>query len=334
MTTGRDDAVVFTPEDLLPGAWRHFLSQGPVRTFNPGLLRDGNGWLFAYRVVAADGVRRIALCRLDEGLRVMADSACAFSDLVSFRGDADYPEIARHWFADPRLYRWGRRVFIYWNSGWHEPRNHQFAQEIDPHTLAPMGKARELMLRGERQKLEKNWTFFQSPNSEDWRAIYSITPHRVLTFSWTGEGDIVFEPLAETAWTLPEYPAHHGGLRGGAPPVLADGQFWTFCHSVHDGGDGYRYLPAVYCFAPTYPFAPTARPTRPLVFPRGREYQRTWERLNPAVGEVIYPCGAARDGARWMVSHGINDESCGISLLPHASIEATLATVAQRNEFA
>jgi predicted GH43/DUF377 family glycosyl hydrolase len=45
--------------------------------------------------------------------------------------------------------------------------------------------------------------------------------------------------------------------------------------------------------------------------------------LNTAVGEVIYPCGAARDGARWMISHGINDEYCAISIVSHAAVLET-----------
>ena len=42
-------------------------------------------------------------------------------------------------FADPRLYRLAGRLFVYWNSGWHEPQNHQFLQELDPVSLRPVG---------------------------------------------------------------------------------------------------------------------------------------------------------------------------------------------------
>ena len=48
------EVVVFPTEDLLPTAWQHFRASGPVRAFNPGLLRHGEGWLFAYRVVGPD----------------------------------------------------------------------------------------------------------------------------------------------------------------------------------------------------------------------------------------------------------------------------------------
>ena len=323
MSAASSECVMFDPADLLPEDWKHFMATGPVRTFNPGLLRDREGWLFAYRVVGPDGSRRIAICRLDATLRMVAGSPQPLTDHVRFVAPHDYPDIVTQWFADPRLYRLRGRVFLYWNSGWHEPRNWQFLQEIDPATLAPMGRPRELILRGERQKLEKNWTLFEASGAE-LHAIYSITPHRVLQFSLEGEGDLCFEEIARTEWSIEGYPANHGGLRGGAPPVLIDGEFWSFCHTVHDGADGYRYAAAAYRFAARRPFAPTFRPIAPLELGGPFPAQRAYARLNPAVGEVIYPCGAAFDGTRWLVSHGINDERCAISRI---SCDAVLGSL-------
>jgi hypothetical protein len=320
------DCVVFRGEELLPAAWRGFAAAGPVRTFNPGLLRDSNGWIFAYRIVAHDGVRRIGMCRLDSELRVVADSQVAWSDHVSFPPDGVYPEGGTTWFADPRLYRIGQRLFIYWNSGWHEPRNCQFLQEFDPHSLLPRGHPRELLLDGPRQKLEKNWTFFAESGASVY-AVYSIVPHRVLAGMLDGTGDICLRETASTQWALSGYPASHGGLRGGAPPVFADGHYWSFCHSVHDGPEGYRYLPAAYAFGAEPPFAPTRQPFRSLDFGSSLAGSREHAPLNPAVGAVIYPCGAARDGARWLISHGINDEFSAISIVEHSDVLAATAPV-------
>lgn len=327
MSESPPECIVFGAEALLPDAWRHFPASGPVRTFNPGLLRDGPGWIFAYRIVGPDGQRRIGICRLDAALRVVPGSAAPLTDQVRFRPDGVYPEIGTQWFADPRLYRFGGRVFIYWNSGWHEPRNCQFLQELEPASLRPLGWPRELLLRGERQKLEKNWTFFRVGGDDRIHAVYSVLPHRVLTGSLAGDGDLTLEENTRVAWTLPEYPTSHGGLRGGAPPCFAEGVFWSFCHSVHDAPGGYRYAPAAYSFAGTAPYAPRSAPTRPLTLGNPFGEKRTYERLNPAVGEVIYPCGAARDGARWLISHGLNDEYCALSILPHAAVLATQRAV-------
>lgn len=315
--------IVYRPEDLLPGVWRSFLKTGPVRAFNPGLLRDRDGWLFVYRVVGSDGLRRIGLCKLDAKLKIIAGSQRPLTDLVRFPTDHRFPEIATRWFADPRLYRFGERVFVYWNSGWHEPQNHQFLQELDPHDFTPVGSPRELVLNGPRQKLEKNWTLF-SQGSDEFYAVYSILPHRVLRFSLAGEGPIQFAEHASTEWNLHAYPPSHGGLRGGAPPALVGGKYWSFCHSVHDSADGYRYAVAAYCFSGAYPFSPTDEPIEPLACATPLGAQRVHEKLNPAVGEVIYPCGAIHDAERWLVSHGINDERCAITLFEDGEVGSSL----------
>jgi hypothetical protein len=327
MSASEQTCIVFEARELVPDAWQVLVGEGPVRSFNPGLLKDGDGWVFAYRMVLPDGERRIGMCRLDGALRVIAGSQLPLTDVIRFQPHAAYPEIVTHWFADPRLYRFDGRVFVYWNSGWHEPRNWQFLQELDPATLQPRGHPREVVLQGARQKLEKNWTFFQEPADGRLLALYSITPHRVLEFSLEGDGDIRCKEVACIDWSISGYPSAYGGLRGGAPPFFAAGQFWVFCHSVHDGMAGYRYAPAAYCFGAKHPFSPTAKPTRPLELRNPFSARRTYARLNPAVEEVIYPCGAALDSARWLVSHGINDERCGISILMPANVEATLAAV-------
>jgi predicted GH43/DUF377 family glycosyl hydrolase len=322
------NGVIFAAKELAPPEWSLALGDGPVRTFNPALLREPGGWLLAARVVGTDGARRIALCRLDDALRVQSGSHLPLSDLVSFRLPADAPAEATRWFADPRLYRFGERVFIYWNSGWHEPRNYQFLQELDRTTLRPIGPARELALRGERRKLEKNWMLFATPGGR-LRAIYSVLPHVVLEFSLEGDGDILFEEIARTEWMHSGYPASHGGLRGGAPPVLVGDRFWSICHSVHDAGDGYRYAAAAYSFSPDDRFAPADAPTQPLSLWNPLGGRRVHARLNPAVGEVIYPCGAVHEGARWWISYGINDEQCAISHVEHADVVRTTRAVSR-----
>lgn len=319
------EGVIFSAGDLLPDEWRRLADEGPVRMFNPGLLRDADTWLFAYRVVGSDGLRRIALCRLDHTLRVISGSPQPLSDGFRVRPDRTYPDAARSWFADPRLYRFGQRLFVYWNSGWHEPHNCQFVHELDPRTLRAMGTARELVWAdGARQKLEKNWTFFADDENRTY-AVYSINPHRILEFSLTGDDDIRFHNVANTSWSPGDYPSNHGGLRGGTPPQPAGSGFLSFCHSVHDGPTGYRYAAAAYRFEGRAPFVPTYRPRFTLQLHNPFGEIRTHDRLNPAVAEVQYPCGAARDQNRWLVSHGINDEYCAISKLADEEIEATLA---------
>lgn len=317
------DRLEFDSEELLPDAWRQAAAGGPLWAFNPTLVRAGEGWLMAYRIIMPDRLRRLALCLLDRQLRVVPGSAFALSDLIRFPPTANYPAVVHSWFADPRLYCWDDRLFIYWNSGWHEPANHQFLLELDPATWAPAGRPRELTCAGGRRPLEKNWTFFRDARRDTY-CIYSVTPHRVLRAQIEGGEGVRCEELASENFTIDGYPPCHGGLRGGAPPVFHQGRFWSFVHSIHDGADGYRYESAVYCFGGDPPFAPLTEPVTTLDLSGACRASRRLPKLNPAVGAVEYACGAAIDGDHWLVSLGVNDERCVIARVPHARVVASM----------
>ena len=98
---------IFHAPDLIPAAWAGL--PGPVRIFNPSLLRSAAGWLFAYRVVGEDQARRIGLCRLDDELNVVPGSTVPLSDGISLPDDGSYSQRTRTWFADPRLFAPGNR---------------------------------------------------------------------------------------------------------------------------------------------------------------------------------------------------------------------------------
>ena len=331
--------IVFDNDVLLPAPWRRATPSNGVRVFNPTLLPIENGWLFAYRVVAEPDLRRrIAVCRLDREFRVIQESPQPWSDWVNFPPN-DYPPQATTWFADPRLYQLNGRVFVYWNSGWHEPRNYQFLQEIDVTTLRPIGAPRELMLSGARQKLEKNWMLFESatiaaptpaPRSDRGTglfAIYSVQPHRVLSFSLAGSGPIEFADVSTPAPNPRGYAQVHGGLRGGAPPQRVGDYFYSFCHSIENGHAGYEYVMGVYRFRAAPPFLPASMPVRPLQSALSPWARRTLPKLNTAVDAVIYPGGAAYQDGRWIVSFGIDDERCAIGIFERAEVDRTLEPV-------
>ncbi|MGD1031912.1 MAG: hypothetical protein ABSA05_12320 [Opitutaceae bacterium] len=313
--------IVFESKDLLPREWKGFADAGPVRVFNPGILRDGNGWILAYRVVGPDSARRIALCRLDAGFKAVPGSQFAFSDFVRFSPGAGYSERTRAWFADPRLYRVGGRLWIYWNSGWHEPMNQQFVQELDGTDLRPTGLPRELALRGERRALEKNWMFF---GDDCTRAVHSVSPHRILEASWKTEGRVECAEIHSTPWDNGEFSRKYGELRGGAAPQRVGSDYFSICHAVNGTPGEYRYVAAAYRFAAAPPFAPNAGPRSPLDLPNPLGGERAYPKLNPAVGEVIYPGGAVFEGGEWIVSYGINDERCAVAVIPHEAVLASL----------
>lgn len=319
--------IVFENQQLLPASWKQEPQSTNVRAFNPALLRDGAGWLMAYRIVAEPELkRRIAICRLDADFRVIERSQIALSDWVRFSAqdeDETAPQ-ATTWFADPRLYRLRGRLFIYWNSGWHEPRNYQFLQELDPATLLPVGSPREMLLTNGRQKLEKNWTLFEG---DGLFAVYSVNPHRILAFSLDGNGPVEFADFGPPIANPGGHAQLHGGLRGGAPPQLSDGRFYSFCHSIENGADGYNYVASVYRFEAREPFIPTDMPRAALPIAIASDARRNLPRLNPAVDAVIYPSGAAKRGNEWVLSLGIDDEHCAIAILEDAKVRETLEPI-------
>ena len=315
------DCLVFDPKDLLPEAWGKLGDPGPVWLFNPSLLREGGGWIFAYRVVGPDILRRIAVCRLDGGFKVVQGSQVPFTDYVHFSPAAGHSERTTGWFADPRLYRAFGKLWLYWNSGWHDPFNHQFVQELAGSDLRPIGVPRELVLQGERRPLEKNWMFF---GKDSGNAVHSISPHRILEASWASKDRVDCAEIISTPWENSEFSRRYGELRGGAPPQQVGGDYFSICHAVAGSPGEYRYAAAVYGFSGAPPFAPNAGPRNPLLLPNPFGGKRIHAKLNPAVGEVIYPCGAVLDGGEWVISYGINDEHCAIATVFHDAVLASM----------
>jgi hypothetical protein len=321
--------IVFDNEQLVPIEWRHLLAGGPVRVFNPGLLRHRGGWILAYRVVfETDGLRRIALCHLREDFEFSANSAVPYSEMIRFEAPDRFPGQALTWFADPRLYHLGSKTYLYWNSGWHEPRNCQFLQEFDPDTLKPLGQPRELTLTGSRQKLEKNWALFEADGAVF--AVYSVNPHRILKVKMTGEDAIVCDDVGPTVPNAAGFAQLHGGLRGGAPPQRCVDRFTSFCHAIENSRDGYSYVAAAYQFRSVPPFSPVAMPRRPLTLRVPDEARRQHAKLNPAVGHVVYPGGAARQDRGWALSIGIDDERCAIAFVTDEQLTDTLESIDDR----
>ncbi len=300
--------VEWDAEELLPAEWN--VGQ-EARVFNPAILADGCGYILAYRAVLADGARRIGMCRLDGAFEVVRGSKVAWSDHVP----------TESWFADPRLYVLAGHTYIYWNSGWGEGQNEQFLQRLDPETLLPVGTLRRFTLvDGPRQQIEKNWVLYGHPPG---RAVYLPRPLRLLRFDWP-ETTFRFE-ANQPGWDDGGFEQRYGLLRGGAPPVEDNDEYWCLAHVVGYEPEGYRYRPAVFRFRADG--VVTARPREPLGLPNPYRCRRRLPRLNPYVGEVVYPCGMVRAGQGWSVSYGINDERCALAVLTLEELAASVEEV-------
>ncbi|PKN52055.1 MAG: hypothetical protein CVU55_08340 [Deltaproteobacteria bacterium HGW-Deltaproteobacteria-13] len=316
--------IVLNNPDFVPGSWKERFGPGRVYMFNPGIIKGDGDWIFAYRMIGPDGLRRIALCRLDSSYQIKKETIVPFSDIIKFPDNHYFSERARIWFADPRLFRLAGRLFVYWNSGMHEPFNHQFFAELDESTLQPIGRARELIMEGERRPIEKNWTFF---GDGPFYAVYSIEPHCVMEFSLGGEDEIKFHPLATINWNNNGRSDSYGDLRGGAIPQRVGNYYYNFCHSVYGVVGSFMYAPAVYRFEADYPFRPKDVSPQPLDLANPFGFNDSPDRLNPAVKQVLYPCGAVFEDEKWIVSYGVNDEYSLITEIPQSKIDAALSPI-------
>lgn len=320
--------IVLNNLEFVPVNWKERFGSGKVYMFNPSIIKGEEDWIFAYRMIGLDGLRRIALCRLDSDYKIKKETIVPFSDVVKFSNNNSFFERAMSWFADPRLFRLAGRLFVYWNSGWHEPFNHQFIVELDESTLKPIGRAREIVLEGERRPIEKNWTFF---GDGPFYAIYSIEPHCVMEFSFEGENEIKFHPTVVVNWNNNGRSDSYGDLRGGAIPQRLGSYYYNFCHSVYGVPGSYMYAPAVYRFEADYPFGPKDVSLKPLNLVNPFGFNDSPDRLNPAVKQVLYPCGAVFKDDKWIISYGVNDEYSIITEISESEVDAVFSPVSDSN---
>jgi hypothetical protein len=307
---------------LIPPAWRRSQGAGPAWCFNPSLLRCPQGWLLVYRVVLADQQRRLALCRLDEHLSVIDGTQIPLSDRIRFDPREGYSERVTTWFADPRLHAFAGRLFVYFNSGWHAPRNHQFVVELQADTGWPADLALEIDLVESRQPLEKNWVFLAGGLDT---LVYSPSPHRIAR-QVDQAGRRLRYQLADAAPPAPGPDRLGPGLlRGGATPVPHQGLYYSFCHVIQSQPERIDYRVGLYRFGTQAPHAPRPEGAVLLDLALPESGRRQQPPLNPAVSEVIYPGGAAFHDHAWFVACGLNDEHCAIVRLDAEAVEACLA---------
>jgi predicted GH43/DUF377 family glycosyl hydrolase len=106
-----------------------------------------------------------------------------------------------------------------------------------------------------------------------------------------------------------------GQPRGGTPPVLVDGEYWSFFHSCID--DPYhtrRYFMGAYAFSAMPPFRITRMSRTPIMAGSNKD---RWGNGKPL---VVFPCGALLRNGIWMVTLGVNDLNCAWVEIPHESL--------------
>lgn len=173
---------------------------------------------------------------------------------------------------------------------------------------------RTLDVEGGRQFCEKNWSFFSY--RDDILCVYQSAPHVIMKL----DGDVI-RPVVKHEWNH-GYPA--GMLRGGAPPVLHNGEYYHWFHGMMLNSSNARvYSIGLYTFEAGGSFRPKRVIRNPLLLPNDRE------RPAPGHAAAVFPCGAVFDHNRgqWCVSYGYFDHWCYLGYWSGFEIESALTPI-------
>jgi FkbM family methyltransferase len=288
---GREWPVCLDERNLCPGV--------PGKRFNSSLIAWGGGYLLAFR----NGWRgsEIFLTPLDARFRPSG---------APVKLDLRHPG-ANYGREDPRLFFHAGRLhvsFIGVVGGNRIRHTNQLYARIGD------GLRVEAVFHPHfpgRREWEKNWQFFS--HGGELYAVYSVAPHRVLRV----RGD-----AAALAYETATYAPWVGGeLRGGAAPVLAGGEWWCFFHDrVEPPGRRRAYRLGLYTFEDRPPFRALRITPEPVL-----AADPATNRNNYA--DVVFPCGAVRDGDRWVVSCGVHDRWTELHAFGHADLDRRLVSI-------
>jgi predicted GH43/DUF377 family glycosyl hydrolase len=312
----RDDLIPPIKEQAAQAGWKAGIysfgkaEMEKVDYFNPSLVERPDGtWLIVRRSVFEDRLR------------------FGRNDIMAFKLEENRPLYGRkvkipfmqegEQFEDPRAVYWQEKTWIgACNFVWHGKTwtgAHQILAECDDSWIAQVrhdpiyGKNGGGI--GQNHGHEKNWVWFVHKNKM--HMIYQGPPEQViLKFdTMSRPTDIIPGPREDVPWG-------HGIIRGGTPPVLVNGEYWTFFHSSTEWKPPYRrYFMGAYAFENKPPFRVTKITPQALLIGNQHDY---WQPRKPL---VVFPCGALLRGDKWLVTLGVNDLKCGFVEIPHEDLE-------------
>lgn len=273
----------------------------PGKRFNPALVADGAGYVFAWRDGWAGS--DIWLCRLDRDFRPVGDPV---------KPNLSHPA-ANYGREDPQLFVFGGRLhmaFVGVRGGSRRSfadQTHVLYTEIRPDLTA--GAVLHPHPPGVQPgRWEKNWEWFE--HGDQLYAVYSISPHRVLKV--TGDAcEWAANTLYPHRWT-------GGEQRGGTSPARVGDEWWCFFHDSIGARKLYRV--GLYTFEDEPPF----RVKRFIPYPIAAA---NLTQAHDNYCDVIFPRGAVRSGDDWLLSCGVHDRWSEIHALRHADLEKQLVPV-------
>lgn len=157
---------------------------------------------------------------------------------------------------------------------------------------------------GKNSKHEKNFLWWRHDNA--WHLIYIAAPHTVARF------DDNFKVVEHTCdyWDYKIW--NYGEIRGGTPPILHNGEYYTFFHSSTPfNKTKNQYHLGCYSFEAKPPFKITQITLNPLL--SGSKFDGGLPDKPPC----IFACGASIKHDAWLITFGVNDIKCGYAYISH-----------------
>lgn len=256
-----------------------------------------------------------------------------FNDLVAFKMENNVPQIGqivnlgKRWeiehFEDPRVMMHDGQVyigacnFIRNNQGCTYP--HQIICTVDQNWN--LIRRYDPVFRnngsdcGMQNLHEKNWTWFWIDDQP--YLHYSGDPQVVAKFT----PDFVFTGQQwSVGWDTRVW--NYGHIRGGTPPVLIDGLYWTFFHSSTPWTPTKRqYHMSAMAFSSKPPFDVQCIVPEPIL--SGSQCD-IWQDGKPL---CIFPGKAILKGDEWFIVFGVNDLACGWCRVSHREILSSVKSL-------
>lgn len=286
---------------------------GEVEFFNPGLVqRDDGLWLIVRKSEAMEdqkfGMNSIWACKLNPDLTPHGGPVLKWKNTAK----EEHMEDPRAIYCNGRVWI-GACNFIWHGNSWTGAHQVLGVFDTDWKNLVrqdPVFGGNTPYLTNVNGRHEKNWLYFFHEGKL--HLLYNAFPWRVVEFGARWSEQTVFKHEG-VEWPF-------GQIRGGTPPVLHDGVYWTFFHSSMTWSGRYRrYYMGALTFEAAPPFAPISLTTKPLLI--GSQYDH-WKERKPL---VVFPCGAVLQDDTWLVTYGVNDLKSGWVKIPHKDLPPRMA---------
>ena len=196
---------------------------------------------------------------------------------------------------DPRWFRIDGQLFINF-VGFCGSATHMQYAKVNEDTLAVERIFWPVLYS--QQRREKNWSAFEY--QKDVWYVYSVNPHLILKAPIAEEN---CDPVVTQEYVTPFTGTWSGGtMRGGASPVLHNGNWLSFFHGHTTQRDGRRlYGMGAYEFSPKPPFQILRYTPEPIAV---ADPEVTPDNV-PV--DVIFPGGAVLVGDQWAIAMGVAD---------------------------